>query len=148
MDQCIPGTLKSLYRSGYSPLLQQGTLFRRAVFDRLDGFDDSYRFVGDADFWWRAAEAGFAFQRSRHPPVAAFRIHPRQLSAAHTLEMSAEHARMVHAHGGQWRSSSLASLALWRTENLGAYCMRFLRRSQLDGVAKLAPSYDIPLNQR
>jgi len=139
-----PKSLRPLYRSGYSPLLQQGTLFRRTVFERLGGFDDHYRFVGDADFWWRAVEAGFHFARSRHPPVAAFRIHPAQLSSAHALEMDHEHACMVAAHGGRWRPSALGPLALWRLENVGAYGMRLLRRAQLDGAVRLAPSYEIP----
>ena len=143
-----PEALGGLYRSGYSPLLQQGTLFRRSAFDRLGGFADTYRFVGDADFWWRAIDAGCAFVRSTHPPVAAFRIHPDQLSAAHAREMSQEHRRMVKDHCGHWRISSMASLALWRLENLGAYGMRCLRRSQLDGALRLASSYDVPCHDR
>jgi len=143
-----PKFLSPLYRSGYSPLLQQGTLFRRAVFERLGGFDERYRFVGDADFWWRAVEAGFHFARSRHPPVAEFRIHPAQLSSAHALEMNHEHASMVAEHGGRWRPSALGPLAVWRLENVGAYSMRLLRRAQLDGAIRLAPSYDIPRYDR
>lgn len=143
-----PGALSPLYRNGYSPLLQQGTLFRRSVFEHLGGFDDRYRYVGDADFWWRAVEAGFIFARSRHPPVAAFRMHHGQLSAKNEIAMKHEHADMVARHGGRWRPASLAPLALWRLENLGAYGMRLLRRVQLDGTMRLAPSYDIPVYER
>jgi glycosyltransferase involved in cell wall biosynthesis len=139
-----PRALGRLYQSGYSPLLQQGTLFRRKVFERLGGFNESYRFVGDADFWWRAVTAGFVFTRSHHPPVAAFRIHSGQLSATYAGEMNQEHWRMVAGNGGRCRAFSLAALALWRLENLGAYGIRFLRRSQLDGTMYSAASYDIP----
>jgi glycosyltransferase involved in cell wall biosynthesis len=139
-----PRALGALYRSGYSPILQQGTLFRRSTFDRLNGFDERYRFVGDADFWWRASEAGLAFSRSNHPPVAAFRIHAAQLSTAHAREMRAEHRRMVAAHTGRWRPSVVGPLFRWRLENLGAYGMRWLRSVQLAGKARLASSYDVP----
>jgi len=50
-----PGLL-TLYRAGYSPVLQPRVLFRRFVFDTLGGFDETLGFVGDADFWCRALE--------------------------------------------------------------------------------------------
>ncbi len=139
-----PADLLPLYRAGYSPLLQQGTLFRRSVFETLGGFDESYRFVGDADFWWRALEAGFVFRRAGPPPVAAFRLHGDQLSQRFATEMRAEHARMVAAHGGRRRSPrSWLGVARFRGRNLPAYVVRCLRRGDLEGRARLAGSYDV-----
>lgn len=136
--------LLPLYRAGYSPLLQQGTLFRRAVFDRLHGFDESYRFVADADFWWRALEAGVVFQRATHPPVGAFRLHAGQMSQRFACEMQAEHNRMVAGHGGRRRTlRSWLGLLRLRGVNLSSYAIRFLRRGVLEGWPRMPGSYDV-----
>jgi glycosyltransferase involved in cell wall biosynthesis len=136
--------LLRLYRGGYSPLLQQGTLFRNTVFKSLDGFNESYCLVGDADFWWRALEAGYVFQQSKHPPVAAFRLHGSQLSQIHKTAMLQEHHRMVSAHGGRACSiRSVIATCMWRAGNLPSYLMRSLRRHQLDGRLCIPSSYDI-----
>jgi hypothetical protein len=138
-----PADLLPLYSAGYSPLLQQGTLFRRSVFERLNGFDESYRFVGDADFWWRALEAGHVFRRDAHPPVAAFRLHSGQLTQRFNTPMQAEHERMVSAHGGRRRSlRSWSALCRFRGGNMPSYIVRFLRRRDLEGRIRLARSYD------
>ncbi len=139
-----PADLLPLYRAGYSPLLQQGTLFRRRVFEELGGFDDTYRFVGDADFWWRAIESGMDFCRCTHPPVAAFRLHGGQLSQRHVVRMRAEHDQMVAAHGGRRRSlRSWLALCRFRGRNLPSYLVRFLRRRDLEGCCRLPGSYDM-----
>lgn len=140
-----PADLLPLYQAGYSPLLQQGTLFRRQVFDSLDGFDESYRFVGDADFWWQALEAGKRFRRCTYPPVAAFRLHGGQLSQRHAGPMRDEHQHMVAAHGGQRRTlRSWLALCRFRGRNLPSYVVRCLRRYDLEGRLRLAKSYDVP----
>jgi glycosyltransferase involved in cell wall biosynthesis len=140
-----PADLLSLYVAGYSPLLQQGTLFRRRVFESLGGFDAHYRFVADADFWWRALEAGHRFRSAATPPVAAFRLHAAQQSQRHRAKMHEEHRRMAGAHGAQpqpW--SGLVPLARLRMGNASNYILRALRRGGLTGRAGLAGSYSIP----
>lgn len=140
-----PADMLRLYQAGYSPLLQQGTLFRRRVFELLGGFDETYRFVGDADFWWRALEAGKRFRRFTHPPVAAFRLHSDQMTQRYAGPMRAEHDRMVAAHGGQRRSfRSWLALCRFRGRNLPSYCVRWLRRRDLEGHVRPASSYDVP----
>lgn len=139
-----PRSLLPLYRAGVSPLLQQGTLFRRVVFETLAGFDTQWRFVADADFWFRAAEHGYRFRRINHPPVAAFRMHSGQQSQKHGCEMREEFRRMTASHGAQSRSPlSRARLLGYRLANTRAYAVRCLRRSDLAGRCWLAPSYDL-----
>jgi glycosyltransferase involved in cell wall biosynthesis len=140
-----PADMLRLYQAGYSPLLQQGTLFRRQVFEQLGGFDETYHFVGDADFWWRALEAGNSFRACAHPPVAAFRLHTGQLSHRYAGPMRAEHDRMVAAHGGRRLSlRSWLALCRLRGRNLPSYCVRCLRRWDLEGHVRPVTSYDIP----
>jgi glycosyltransferase involved in cell wall biosynthesis len=139
-----PGDLLPLYRAGYSPLLQQGTLFQRHMFEQLGGFNEAYRFVGDADFWWRALEAGFAFRRCVYPSLAAFRLHGGQLSQRYAARMRAEHGAMVRAHGGRRRTiRSLLALCRFRGRNLSSYAVRALRRRELEGCVRLPGSYDV-----
>lgn len=137
--------LLKLYRAGYSPLLQQGTIFRRDVFEQLGGFDESYRYVGDADFWWRALEHGFMFQRDDGPPVAGFRLHDGQLSRRFAEDMGGEHRRMVARHGcSPGMLSALVAALRFRAANWRGYVVRSLRRADLGGGAFLPGSYDKP----
>ncbi len=140
-----PEDLWRLYAAGYSPLLQQGALFHREVFVRVGGFDESYRYVGDADFWWRALEAGFSFGRDEGPPVAGFRLHREQLSRCFATEMRREHDRMVAAHGCRPRFfSGWAAAIRFRVANWRGYAIRALRRHDLGGGSILPGSYEAP----
>jgi glycosyltransferase involved in cell wall biosynthesis len=138
-----PGHLLSLYRAGMSPLLQQGTLFRRAVFERLQGFDARWQLVADADFWFRALEQGFRFQRMTAESVAAFRMHAGQLGRIHASESAAEHVAMTQSHGhrGSW-PGSLAAVA-WRAENWPSYLRRMSRTIFSCGGSDALGSYAI-----
>jgi glycosyltransferase involved in cell wall biosynthesis len=138
-----PGQLLSLYRAGMSPLLQQGTLFRRAVFERLQGFDARWQLVADADFWFRALEQGFRFQRTTAKSVAAFRMHAGQLGRIHASESAAEHAAMTESHGhrGSW-PGRLAAVA-WRAENCPSYLRRMSRAIFSCGGSDALGSYAI-----
>lgn len=137
--------LLPLYRAGYSPLLQQGTLFRRALYDRVGGFDESFRLVGDADFWWRCLDAGAHFVEQPGPSVASFRLHPGQLSQRHKADMLTEHAEMVRRHGcapGFW--SGFAAACRFRVRNWSRYAVRCLRRRDFGGGLTVPGSYDLP----
>lgn len=136
--------LRVLYRAGYSPLLQQGVIFRRKTFEGVGGFDSSLRFVGDADFWWKALEQGHRFGRHPYPPAAAFRLHPSQMSQRHASEMTAEHARMAIGRPRASQVSAISALLRYRYENIGSYAIRMLRRPFLDGHRYPSRSYEFP----
>lgn len=139
-----PCDLLTLYQAGYSPLLQQGTIFRRQVYEDLEGFAEDFRLVADADFWWRALKRGFSFHRSSYPPVAGFRLHTDQLSQRWAGDMKLEHRRMVDAHGGPRRTpASWLAFCRHRWHNLSGYVVRTLRRRDLEGHARLVASYDV-----
>jgi glycosyltransferase involved in cell wall biosynthesis len=70
----------ALWSAGIMPFTQQGMVFHRSVWDRLGGFDGSYRYSGDLDFWVRAHLAGYTF-KSYDLTVASWRIRPGQLSS-------------------------------------------------------------------
>lgn len=139
-----PGSLLSLFHAGVSPLLQQGTLFRRKVFDELGGFDPKWRYVADADFWWRALGRGMRFVRIAYPPVAAFRMHRRQQTQMHAAEMRKEHLAMVRSHGmGCDMPTRYARVLRYRATNFRSYLERCLRHPDLTGKHGFWGSYDV-----
>lgn len=143
-----PRDLLPLYRAGYSPLLQQGTLFRRSLYARADGFRPAYSLVADADFWYRCLELGARCKRIRHPPVAAFRLHCNQLSRRGAAEMVTQHAAMTAANGGRCDPLSAGlALARFRAANWRSYLVRSLRRFDLEGRTRLPGSYELPPQQ-
>jgi glycosyltransferase involved in cell wall biosynthesis len=138
-----PRDVLHLFRLGISAVLQQGTLFRRDLFAKLNGFSESWNLVSDADFWWRAAEHNARFNRITSPPVASFRIHGAQLSQRHKALMLQEHEQVIAAHGPppdwvtRWCARTLYRSARWRS-----YLIRYLRRPEIDGICRLTGSYD------
>lgn len=140
-----PPRLLRLYRAGCSPVLQQGTIFRRSMFESLRGFDERWRFVGDADFWLRGLLAGSRFVRIAHPSVAAFRMHASQLSQQHAAEMKAEFRTMLALHGIVPSAlSTMIHASLYRATHVRQHALRLLRRCDLTGALAFAGSYDLP----
>jgi hypothetical protein len=90
--------LAGLFVRGIIPFAQPGTVMRRELYERLHGFDESYRIVGDMDLFVRAAAAGarFAFVDA---PVASFRLNAGQLSKRQA-EVAAETARALQPLAG------------------------------------------------
>lgn len=140
-----PAHLLCLYRAGMSPLLQQGTVFRREVFRRLRGFDTRWQLVADADFWFRAAEQGFRFQRTTAASVAAFRMHPLQAGRLRADESRREHATMIASHRACGAWPGMAAAWAWRAGNWRSYLRRLSRigggdlRNALGSYATGAP---------
>lgn len=78
----------------YCPFPQQGTLFRRELHGRLGGFDASYRFSADYEFFVRCIQAGARFDKFRSRSIAGFRLLPSQLSQRLRTEMAPEGRRI------------------------------------------------------
>lgn len=133
-----------LYQAGFSPMLQQGTLIRRDLFEKLDGFSTQYRYVADADFWFRAIEAGAHFRYDGPATVAAFRLHGAQITLQKKTEMEAEHRAMVRDHGGpQLSVLTRAEFWRWRWRNAGSYLERWHRAHRIGAERVFCGSYDL-----
>src|SRR4051812_5827779 len=57
------------------------SVFRREVYERIGGFDETFRTNEDYDYWIRAALAGFPFARNPRP-LGLYRRHANSLSAS------------------------------------------------------------------
>lgn len=112
-----PTAVGAVLATGRAPFTQQGTLFSRAVWERLGGFDVSWRLAADCDFWCRAVLCGARFARVR-ATVAMFRLHSRQQSADRT-RMDSEIAAVHAEHRvGLTRSRSVFGLMAFKAESL------------------------------
>ncbi len=117
------GDLAALLARGIVPLAQPGTVIRREVWEKLGGFDESYRLAGDLDFFVRALVAGvsFAFVPAT---VAAFRLSAGQLSKGRA-EREEETTRALRPLRGL--RPSAAALGRFRLGNLCVYAERIRR---------------------
>jgi hypothetical protein len=70
---------RSLLSQRIEPVYQQGTTVTRAVFERIGGFDESFRLCGDAEFVARACVRGVPM-RCVGRMVGAFRLRHGQMS--------------------------------------------------------------------
>lgn len=118
-----PGDLAALFAGGIIPFAQPGTIIHRRIWERLGGLDESYRIVGDMDFFVRALAAGarFAFV---NVVVAAFRLSAGQLSKRRD-EVAAETSRALASLAGT--PVSPAARLRFRRGNLGVYLERLRR---------------------
>lgn len=133
-----------LYRAGYSPMLQQGTLFRVSLYQELGGFDEQYKYVSDADFWFRALRSGAIVYRYPKLSVAAFRIHQGQITQRLKKQMLAEHIQMVQKCSGEPKPrQAVIELFFWRLENSTSYLERWLRAFRLGLRPLFCGSYEL-----
>ena len=119
--------LPALLAEGIMPFTQQGMIAHREVWERLGGFDASYRLAGDLDFWVRAHRAGYVF-RFYNLRVGEWRLRKGQLSGDYA-GMAEETSRClagVRAEApGRW-TRELARLR-FRLRNASHYARRFWR---------------------
>jgi glycosyltransferase involved in cell wall biosynthesis len=124
-----PAWIPALLQQDISPLMQQGTLFRRDVVRRLKEFDLRYRLCADLDFWLRAYVAGAKF---RYYPkrVAQFRLRSGQLSG-NTVATQHEQDEIVRRHLPVPVAAWSVRFARWRYR--ACNLPRYLERTRARG---------------
>lgn len=128
-----PAEILPLFRLGRMGFAQQTAIFRRQAYEQLGGFDESFRFRADADFFLRAVQAGMSFEYLGGPPVACFRLHAQQFSNRSDEVTAAEAHRLFGTPELRPGLPDHLTLAHWRFRNLPHYLLRSLRESLLSG---------------
>ncbi len=113
-----------LYRHAPVRVYGPTSIFSRALFERVGGFDESLHYVMDTDLWLRFKAAGARFERLPHY-CWAFRVHGGSKTAAdlrgaadpHMLE---ERARVYAKNGLRVTCAGLWQQRAWRLLN-GCY---------------------------
>lgn len=118
--------LKGLFRAGVMGFAQPATIYRQRVYTELDGFSEIYRHISDFEYYDRAFQSGYAFNRIMHP-VAAFRVHPGQISSA-SDQVNAEKQRLFASTRYRKDYVGMLSCNLWRIYNVLYYARRAYRK--------------------
>ena len=132
-----PTQLLPLFRTRRMGYAQPAAIFRRSLYEGLQGFDVRYKYKADADFFIRALLAGARFVYVKGPAVACFRLHAGQFSNRATEDIEAEGNRLF----GQfvltagWRDR--LTLRRWQLRNVPHYLIRILRESSLSQRLRL-----------
>jgi len=136
-------TAARILRAGAMPFCQPAAIFRRSMFEALNGFDEKYRLAGDFDFFCRAALNGFGFQRFSGRPVVAFRVH-EGLGATHP-EWHRQEKDLIHERL-QLKPTAADRVAVlgWSISNTIPYLARILRSRDLFGRFSLQRSSGVP----
>ena len=127
-----PGDAKALFDHGVLPFAQPGTVFKRKVYEDLEGFDESFRFAADMDFFERTESRGCVLAKAPGGPVAAFRIHGGQFSKQRKVEL-AEETERIRKKRVKGTSAYERRRAYWAFlgRNLGNWFGKFLRRNAM-----------------
>lgn len=127
-----PKVARRILRAGCLPFCQPAAIFRRKVFQALGGFDERYRAASDFDFFFRAVLVSkYRLSRSVGKPVAAFRLHPAQISATAPGWDRREKADMRKRYQLGSNPIDRLALLLWQFSNAPWYLERLFRHYQL-----------------
>lgn len=136
-QSAAPTDLLPLFRRQRMGFAQQTAIYRRKLYDELDGFDESFRFRADADFFIRALLKEKQFSRVSGPSLACFRLHSGQFSNQGLAETLTEAQRIFGRSELRPRNTDRLILAKWQSSNIPHYLIRFLRESTLSHRLRL-----------
>jgi len=125
-----PAIVRHQLAAGTMPFVQPAAAFRRRVFDQLAGFDERFAYIADYDFFARAADAGFRFGKAAGPPVAAFRVHDRQLSTVRKAKVNREKAVRREECGRHRKYVRIGLSTAWKIRNTFNYLAQIARHRE------------------
>jgi glycosyltransferase involved in cell wall biosynthesis len=138
-----PLDLLHLFRCQRMGFAQQTAIYRRSIFEELNGFDESLRFRADADFFIRAVLACKKFVRLSSPAVACFRLHQGQFSNQGLIDTELEAKRIFGRAELNPSIRDRLTLLHWQFQNGPHYMIRILRESALSGRVRMPRSIEL-----
>lgn len=129
----FPSLNRRLYAQRVEPVYQHGTLFSRHLYERMGGFDESFRFCGDTEYMARACVAGLPFRCATLRNVAAFRLRAGQLTKnlpVMQAESDRAHAKLALPAPRITPAHRWARL-VFRVANLPVYLERIARHGPI-----------------
>jgi glycosyltransferase involved in cell wall biosynthesis len=122
-----PSRLPGMFRWGRLGFKQAGAIFRRVAFEEVGGFDERYRLISDYDFFYRLSLSGYAHAQLKGPAVAAFRLHPSQLSDREAENMKREMMLFREVQRAKTSLGDLLDVLYWRVQNSSTYLWRLMK---------------------
>jgi len=124
----VPGMVRLSPRfGGRIGFAQSAAIFRRSTFEELGGFDERYAIIADYDFFFRLVVSDRTITKLRRPSVAAFRLHPSQLSRRRASNLNQELASFRKTLKIRAMPLDVISILSWRVRNSPTYASRLLR---------------------
>ncbi|MGH9800048.1 MAG: glycosyltransferase, partial [Blastocatellia bacterium] len=137
-----PAELLPLFRKRCMGFAQQSAIFRRCAYQQLGGFDESFVYRGDGDFYVRGLLAGLKFAHLKGPSVACFRLHQMQFSNRGLSLTEVEADRIFNKPEMKVGLSDQLVFAGWRLKNLPHYLIRIVRESLLSNRLRFPRSIE------
>jgi len=122
-----PSRLPGMFRWGRLGFKQAAAIFRRGAFEEVGGFDEQYRLISDYDFFYRMSLSGYAHAQLKGPAVAAFRLHPSQLSEREAANMEREMRLFREVQKAKTSFGDLLDVLYWRLQNSSTYVWRLMK---------------------
>jgi glycosyltransferase len=118
---------RGVMRLGRIPFAQQTAFWTKALFHRVGGFDESYRYVADTKFFFECLR--HTQTRKQHIPdyLATFRLHDGGFSTKAAAEMTDEHRRVLSELAIRPGIARLAYEAFVKWKNLRNLVAKLLR---------------------
>jgi glycosyltransferase involved in cell wall biosynthesis len=138
-----PRDLPALFRVGVLGFAQQTVIFRRSLYQKLHGFDESYSLAADYNFFSKACKMGAKFANFDGLPIACFRTHTSQLSQIKHDELRTEAQRSCFELFNPPRLEDRIIKLKWKSSNIFHYGLRVLRQSLLFGRLVISPSMKV-----
>jgi glycosyltransferase involved in cell wall biosynthesis len=104
-------------RLGRMPFAQPTAFWTRALFEKVGGFDESYRYVADAKFFFECLRDAETRRRHIADNLATFRLHADGFTSRAAAEMDVEHHRVLKELGIRLGISRFASEAVLKWKN-------------------------------
>lgn len=129
--------LKTYFRIGLMPIIQPTIIYKRELFDKLNGFADyRYRFCADFDFCLRVLESDFkvGFYDVR---TVCFRVSSKQITNSHSGKMQEELLDILSYTTTLPFLKKIIYLIKYKYYNIGNILMRTFRGLQMTGKLSL-----------
>lgn len=120
-----PHRLRGLLQHGDFGFIQPAAIYRRSLFEDLNGFDEQFRYIADYDFFFRLILSGSSIAKLDGRAVAAFRRHPSQLSHQCSEAMAGEWSSFRNSGKVKRSPRSFLDLCCWHLQNAPNYLWRF-----------------------
>jgi glycosyltransferase involved in cell wall biosynthesis len=135
-----PNELRSQFITSQLSFAQPASIFRKNVFERLNGFDEKYDLIADLDFFLQSVMIGCKFVMLEGKSVCGFRISHQQLSQQ--LEKMNAQNKQVREKYGKPTLKDLWLTGVWRFRNWPNYLIRILRHHTMVGRYRLVKTSD------
>jgi glycosyltransferase involved in cell wall biosynthesis len=125
-----PQQLISGMRFGGSCIAQPTVIFRKNLYNKLNGFNTDYKYSADYDFYVRAICMNALFYCLDYLPLSCLRLHDSQLSCQKYDELISEGKQILIDTLGEKNIYDIFVMQMVKTKNVKNYLVKSIRDYQ------------------